>query len=222
MNLPLLNGLVVATSGRDVDVTSLVAFEMGYRGKLFDHFDCSVNLFWHDYEDLGSFSLQLGPPGLLQYKYDNSSGRVSLYGLEFESKYKVSDDLTLLGNYTFQQLDWKASSSIIDMDFISPPKHKFMLGARYKVNNDLRIAGHLFYVDTVNSPNPANPFGSRHIDPYLRLDLNAEYKFWNDQATLTVGVKNLLDDNHYEGGTLFINDAEVPRTVFAEVNIKLK
>ncbi len=222
LNIPLLNGIVAATTNRDFSATHLIAFDMGYRGKLFGLLETSLNIFWHDYKDLGMFIPKLGPPGLLRYDYDNVSGHAFLYGLEIETKYRASEKLTVLANYTYQQLDWNIDGSILDMDYITPPKHKAMLGARYKINDDLRLSAHLHYVDAVKSPNPANPFGSRHIDPYLRLDLNAEYEFWNDRATLSVGVKNLLDSNHYEGGTLFLNDAEVPRMVFAEVRIKLK
>lgn len=97
-----------------------------------------------------------------------------------------------------------------------------MLGARYSVNDDLRLSSHLYYVDAVQAPNPSNPFSPRHIDPYFRLDLRAEYEFWDDRASVAVGVRNLLDSGHYEGSTLFLNDAEVPRTVFAELRFQIK
>ena len=97
-----------------------------------------------------------------------------------------------------------------------------MLGARYAVNDDLRLSTNLFYVDAVKAPNPANPFAARGIDPYLRLDLRAEYEFWNDQASIALGVNNLLDSGHYEGSTLFLNDAEVPRMIFVEFRLRIK
>jgi hypothetical protein len=62
----------------------------------------------------------------------------------------------------------------------------------------------------------------RQVDSYFRLDLRAEREFWNDQASIAIGVKNLLDSNHYEGGTLFLNDAEVPRMFYAEVRLAVK
>jgi hypothetical protein len=77
-------------------------------------------------------------------------------------------------------------------------------------------------VDAVESPTPSNPFVPRRIDPYLRLDVNAELEFWEDRGSLTVGVKNLLDSNHHEGSSLFINNAEVPRMVFVEFRVHLK
>jgi len=142
--------------------------------------------------------------------------------VEFEAKYKVSNQLTLLGHYTYEQLNWDVDKPFTDRDYITPPKHKAMVGARYSVNDDLRLSSHLYYVDAVKSPNPANPFISRRIDPYLRLDLRAEHEFLDDRASIAVGVSNLLDSNHYEGGTLFLNDAEVPRTIFVEFRLRIK
>lgn len=219
LDIPLLNGLARVTSKRDADPTTLIAYEIGYRGRFFNQLDTSFNLFWHDFDEVFTLSPRLGPPGLLQKQSDNRSGNVALYGVEFEAKYQATDTLTLLGHYTYQQLNWDVDEPFTDRDYITPPAHKAMLGARYAVNNDLRLAAHLFYVDGVKAPNPANPFVPRRIDPYLRLDLNAEYEFWKDRASVTVGVKNLLDTNHYEGSTVFLNDAEVPRMVFAEFRL---
>lgn len=222
LDIPLLNGLAHVTSNRGFDPTTLMAYELGYRGRLFNKLDTSLNVFWHEYDEVATLSPQLGPPGLLQHRLDNRSGNVSLYGVEFEARYKASDKLTLLGHYTYQQLNWDVNKPFTDQDHITPPKHKAMVGARYAVSDDLHLAGNLFFVDAVRAPNPANPFAPRRVDPYLRLDLNAEYEFWQDRASLTVGVKNLLDTNHYEGGSLFINDAEVPRTVFVELRMHVK
>ena len=60
------------------------------------------------------------------------------------------------------------------------------------------------------------------MDSYFRLDLRAEYEFLDDQASIALGVRNLLDSNHYEGGTMFLNDAEVPRMIFAEFRLRIK
>ncbi|MCK4342475.1 MAG: TonB-dependent receptor [Phycisphaerae bacterium] len=56
---------------------------------------------------------------------------------------------------------------------------------------------------------------------YFRLDLQAEYEFWDDRASLSVGVRNLLDNHHPEGASLFLNDAEVPRMIYAEFRFSL-
>ncbi len=220
--IPLLNGMAFVTTADDVDPTTLMAYEAGYRGRLFGRLDTSVNLFWHQYDETTTLSPQLGPPGLLQTQYDNRPGDVALYGAEVEASYELSEQMTLIGNYTYQQLEWDVDVPFTDRDYITPPRHKFMLGARYTASEDLRFSGHLYFVDDVKAPNPSNPFLARTIDSYVRVDVRAEYEFWNDSASLAVGVSNLLDPNHYEGGTLFLNDAEVPRMAFAELRIRIR
>jgi len=221
LDLPMLNGLSRATGERDADAETLIAYELGYRGKFFDRLETNLNLFWNDFSDLTTLSPRLGPPGLMRMDFDNRAS-AAMYGVELDAKFAATKKLTLLGNYTFQQLDWSSSAPFHEKDSISPPKHKFMLGARYALTDDLHLSSHLYYVDAVKAPNSANPFLPRHIDPYFRLDLRAEYEFWDDRASIAVGVKNLLDANHYEGGTLFLNDAQTPRMIFAELSIRFK
>jgi hypothetical protein len=106
-------------------------------------------------------------------------------------------------------------------DAMSPPQNKFMVGARYDPIANLHLSSHLYFVDAVQAPNPSFPFLARDIDQYFRLDLQAEYEFWNKRASIAVGVRNLLDDNHPEGTSLFINNAEVPRMIYAELRVRL-
>ena len=97
-----------------------------------------------------------------------------------------------------------------------------MLGARYSPTDDLHLSTHAFWVDAVKAPSPLNPFVSKRIDPYWRLDLRCEYEFWNDQASLAVGVRNLLDSHHPDGASQFINDAQIPRMIYAEMRFSIE
>lgn len=221
IDIPLLNGIAHAKGNRDVDVETLIACELGYRGSFFDRLETSLNLFWHEFDDLTTLSPMLGPPGLIRMDMDNRAS-ASMYGVEADARYAVTKKLTLLANYTFQHLDWRSSSPFHEKDAISPPEHKAMLGVRYSPTEDLHLSGHLYYVDAVTAPLPSNPFSHRNVDSYFRLDLNAEYEFAGGRASIAVGARNLLDSNHYEGGTLFLNDAEVPRIIYAEFRIAIK
>ncbi|MHC4697744.1 MAG: TonB-dependent receptor plug domain-containing protein [Planctomycetota bacterium] len=218
-SFPIIDGLGFVESKRSMDTAQLLAYEIGYRGRLFNRLNASVNLFWHQYEDINTFTPMLGPPGLLLLQVDGNAGG-SLYGAELDAQYAASDKLTLLGNYTFQQSEWYYSTGYTTAtDFMEPPQHKFMVGTRYDITDDLYVAGNLYYVDAVRAPNPAIPVLPKRIDSYYRLDLRTEYEFWNDQASVAVGVKNLLDSNHFEGATVFANDAEVPRMFYAEFRV---
>ena len=219
VDFPLADPFLHVVSDRNMDPETLIAYELGYRGRFFDRLDVSLNGFWHDYDDLLASNFGLGPPGLMKIMSGNDAS-ISLYGVELDLKYAVTRSLTLLGNYTFQRPD--SSPSTFGSDVITPPEHKFMTGARYAVTDALRLGAHLYYVDAVTAPSGSNPIARRSIDPYFRLDLNAEYEFWKDRASVTVGVSNLLDPRHPEGGSGSLADGEVPRMIYAELRMTLK
>jgi iron complex outermembrane receptor protein len=221
LDLPLLDGLARATSHMDLRSQGLLAYELGYRTRLFDRLDLNFDVFWNEHSDVTTLSPRLGPPGLIRMdEYNRASA--SMYGAELEWKYALTKELAFLGNYTYQQLGWDSVARIQEKDMISPPSHKFMLGARYSPLSDLHLSTHAYWVDAVDAPNPWNPFVSKQIDPYWRLDLRAEYEFWNKRASVAVGVRNLLAAHHFEGATLFLNDAEVPRVIYAEFRLAIK
>lgn len=221
LRMPMLGGLAYLTADQEVEAEALLAYELGYRGRFFDRVGLSLNLFWHEYDSLSILGLRPGPPGLFRLHFDNGYA-AAIYGVELDTQYTVSAQLKLLGNYTYQIMDGRGPASIFETDYCTPPKHKFMLGARYSPVDDLHLGAHLYYVDAITAPNPSNPLQRRHVSPYFRLDLRAEYEFWQDRASVAVGVRNLLDSHHYEAGSLFVNDAEVPRTVYAELRLRFK
>ena len=222
LEMPLLNGLAYTTGQRDLDTESVISYEVGYRTKLFDRIDANLNAFWAEHSDLTTLAPRPGPPGLMQLALDRHAD-ASLYGVELETRYPVSKKLTLLGNYTYEELDWRSSDvAIRDRDMMSPPRHKAMLGVRYDPTDRLQLSSHVYYVDAVKAPYAFFPFVSRRIDAYLRWDLRAEYELVNEDASIAVGVRNLLDGGHPEGGTLFLDAGESERMVFAEFRLQIK
>ncbi len=221
IDMPLLGGLAVTTADRNLDSETLNSYELGYRHRfLNNHLHTNANVYWNEYDDVTTISPRLGPPGLIAYDLDNRA-EASTYGVELDAKYAVNSRLTLQANYTYQEMDWRSAVKLQDKDVISSPKHKAMVGAVYSLTDDIRIASNLWFVDATKSPNPSFPFVARRNDPYLRLDIRGEYDFWKKRATFAVGVRNLLDPGHYEGSSLYLNDAQVPRMVYAEVRIRL-
>ncbi len=219
----LYSGLIHQTADPATDPQTVIAYELGYRKKLLsDRLTTNINLFWHDLDDvITATTMEFGPPGLIQSKYDNRAS-AAMYGFEFEAKYAATKQLTLLANYTYQWMDWFGHMPYTDKDFITPPEHKFMIGTQYDPIKDLHLSAYLYYVDTVKAPNGTMALLPMQIPPYFRLDLRAEYEFWKKQAAVAVGVRNLLDRDHPEGGTTFLNNAEVPRMIYAEFRMSLR
>ncbi len=221
LRLPTADGLLFTTFERDASPQRLLAFEVGYHGRFADRLRANLALFWHRYRSITALRLRPGPPGLARFNVENI-GRSSVYGAELELKYRVTERLAVLCNYTFQQLDWTSRVPYGRTDGIRPPKHKLMLGLRYSPIERLHLSATAWWIDAAEASNPARPLTDMHIPPYWRLDLRAEYAFWDERASVAVGVRNLLDDHHPEGGTLFINSAEVPRMVYGELRIRYK
>ena len=205
----------------DLDTTTLMAYEIGYRQTFFDKLKTSLTLYWHEYNDIfGSttdFAKENQP--LVDSRYHNLGGS-SIYGIELEAEYPITDKLLLLGNYTYQEIDWRGSTPFVGaMDAPTPPEHKFMVGARYSPHDDWHFSGHFYYTDSTFASNPNIPIAPQRIDSYFRLDLRAEHEFWNDRGWIAVGVSNLLDPAHPEATSIFTTQAQVPRMVYGEIRI---
>lgn len=221
MQMPVAASLGYVTGESDLPNSTSMAYELGYRTVLPHGLEFDANVFWQELDDMIALGVDPGPPGLLQFSYNRESDQ-SLYGAELNLKYKITPRLTLLGHYTFQNMNWRSSEPYNHMDLIAPPKHKFMIGARYSPIDPLHLSAHLYFTDKTYGPNPSNPFGDVDIPRYFRLDLRAEYEFWKDRASAAVGVRNLLDSNHIEGSTHFTNTAESPRMVYGEVRFTFR
>lgn len=225
IDMQILDGLMAMQSDRDMDVLSEIAYELGYRKKYFDRLDTQINLYWNECRDAAGFVNKLGLPDHLLVTNLQDASNYSLYGVEMEARYAVTRKLTLLGHYTFQFMDWRSSDApdfSLALNSVSPPRHKFMIGPRYDLTDNIHLSSQLYYVDNARAPNPALPFVSKAIDSYFRWDLRAEYEFWKKRAWIAVGVQNLIDPGHYEGADKFYNDAQVPRMVYIEMRATFK
>ncbi len=224
MDFPIFEGVIRSQTVENLPAETLIAYELGYRGRHFERLDVGANLFWHEYSNLITADSGSGGAGLMRILSGaGEPAAATLGGVELDFRYHATRRLTLLGNYTYQCLDWHAHDGVVtDNNAMKPPEHKAMLGVRYSPTDDLHLSSHLYYVDATQFQVPGLPFLTQRIDPYLRLDLRGEYEFWDDTASVALGVRNLTDRTHMEGTSHSINMGEVPRTVFAEFRVTLK
>lgn len=221
LNAPFTEGLFYYTSDQDLQSEQLIAYELGHRATFFERLSTDLSLYCHDYDNLTILKPELGPPGLVRYNFQNGY-QATTFGLEADAKYALTERLTLLGNYTFEKMSTDGRYSLANTEAMTLPKHKFMLGTRYNPIDRLNLSAHLFFVDDTNGPNPLLPFRRMQFAEYFRLDLRAEYEFWKDRGTVAVGVRNLLDSHHPEGTSLFLNNTEVPRMIYAEMRLNFR
>ncbi len=218
--MALLNSLSYITGKKDIDPLTVSACEIGYRARINERFDIGSAAYFQYAEDHGTLSLGLGKTAPIEF-LDGNRGRSKIYGLELDARYRATEKLTFLGNYTLAFMDWDGSKPFYETELVTTPKNKFMLGARYDATDDLHLSTHLYYVDNVNLICSNLPLMEDSIDSYLRLDLRAEYEFWYDRASFAVGVRNLLDPDHKEVTTSFLTPTETPRMIFAEFRVAI-
>jgi iron complex outermembrane receptor protein len=222
LDTPMFGGLIRTQGARSVEASSLLAYELGYRGRVGGRVEHSAAVFYHDYSGLPVTQPRLGPPGLLRLEYDNGPDPTT-YGFEWEGRIRATERLVLLGNYTFERLNDDAALPIqVTADLFSVPEHKFMVGAQYAATQDVRLSTYLYYVDDVYAPNPSLPFLPKKADAYFRWDIRAEHELWKDSAFVAVGVQNLVDSDHSEGASAYLNGAEVPRMFYIEFRAAIK
>lgn len=222
LDTPVFGGIGRVGTDRELRPVELLAYELGYRTRVFERLDLNADVFWHEYASNYGLATRLGPPGLFQLRTEEV-GDSSLYGFEMEARYRVTDTLKLLGHYTFQNLDWRSATEFTgSQDTTVPPRNKFMVGAQWDPVKDLHLSGHLYWVDSTLTPNADFQPLPRHVDSYFRLDLRAEYEFWEKRAALAVGVRNLTDPSHFETGSVAFVPGEAPRTIYAQLRLTFK
>jgi len=221
VDVSLMNGGSRMVVDRGLDATGMLGYEIGYRKKFFKKLDTSYALYWHEYSDVFGTNTMMHMPPKPNLMAVRNIGEASMYGFESEAKYPITRKLTLVGNYTYQALDWRTSVPKFTsaMDLNTPPKHKFMVGPRYKVTDRLTLSGQVYFVDDVKGPLPIFPLFQKHIPAYFRVDLRAEYELIKKRAWLAVGVQNLTDPAHFEATSGFETEAQVPRMVYGELRM---
>ena len=221
VRIPYLGGLVNITSTDNDTPQKVIAYELGSRARLSDRAQVSAVLFWHEYDDLTTLSMELGPPGLLRI-HNESRAKASTYGLEIDAECELSERVSLHANYTFERMDWRSHVDFRDEDYMTMPEHKCMIGAVCSPTDDWHLSAHAYYVGEVLAPDYVNPIAVYNIDDYVRVDVRSEHEFKDDSVALAIGVRNLLDAHHYEGMTSFADATQVPRIVYAELRVHLR
>ena len=179
----------------------LVSYELGYRGKLKDNLELNVEGFVNKHKDL------IGKKGSSPAVWNNVLD-VTTYGIETAIDYRPFKWWLVRGFHAYEhQTDEKNlnDSNTGKLSVCTVPKHKLGLTNRFYLDKSTILNTQLYWSDTFFNLNDP---GER-VDPYFRFDIRLGKTFWNDNAELAFGIKNLTDQSHSEGGNY-----EVPRQVY--------
>ena len=188
----------------DLNSEEVLAMELGYRVEPAAGLSLDFAAFANRYDDLIAYVPTAPRPGTPPFDFvfphvaDNAMDGES-YGVEVAAHWKVTDWWRLSGSYSFIDTSIHRRQNAVERNDevaieVSVPPHQFQLHSYANVGRDLELNASLYYVDEIG----LHPdLGQGTIPSYLRVDLNATWRPKKD-LELTLGVQNLLDDQHLE------------------------
>lgn len=146
-----------------VDNEELTAIELGYKGSIAESLSVSASAFFYDYEDM-QVELDILDPrsGIVTSRLANAPA-VEIVGLELETIWAATDNLTLMANYSYLESEFK------DDFFVSDNKDNQV---RNVVGNEMN-----------RTPNNKLSLVAHYLQPFSAGDLSftANYSFIDDQ-----------------------------------------
>lgn len=176
-------------------------YELGVEQFLFNrHTRLGVAGFWNDIEDMISYRTEIIDGNTHRVK--TNAGKVRTYGLEFEAEQRVTDWLSLWGNYTYTHarvLENETDPESEGKKLTGIPEHMFNLGVdtTYKWAK-LSVIGRYFskiYGSSDNSDIARGVYASYEPAFFLDAKLTVSPVKYMD---LFVSVENMLDKHYYE------------------------
>ena len=147
--------------------------------------DLKLNVFVYQIKDL--VEIQFGVPASNALE---QSGR----GFEFELEWRPSDDLTLMGNYAWQN----AEDDDTNRDVPNAPQQQFYLRSVWDVTQDITASAVFNWV--ADRERPAGD-SRDHVDDYAVVDLVIKYSNLIDGLDISLIGKNIFDEDVREPST---------------------
>lgn len=209
--------LVEVRPSPDFESEVLVAYEAGYRHQWTPALMTDVSVFYNDYDQLSTLSLQapeFGFPPLhviLPVATTNLTSGVA-YGFEAWATWRVDDALNVTAAYSYLDLNLDGPPPELaigaEVGEGQSPRNQFNLRAQWDVTERVAVDSTLFYVDDL----PA--FG---VSSYWRFDARVGWRIC-DEVLLEIVGQNIFDDAHREfGNTSEVGTTEIQRSVFGRL-----
>lgn len=201
----------------DLKAETLMAYELGYRGRPSSRTALDVVGFYNHYERLINIDRTVpvaGPPFEKPLPWTNSRPGY-VFGGEITGRWVPARSWTLSSAYAFYQEHLRTS----DRFEASYPKHMGRLQSYWEVSPSVGLTHTALYYSTIDLNHADRKF---RVDPYWRMDLALTWRPTSRVEFLVAG-RNLLDPRHPEYGTIIFDAAgQIPRSVYAQVTYKTR
>ncbi len=192
--------LVLLKGNRDIDSEKLMAYELGYKGKMLDWLSVDLALFFNSYDDLVtieplSTTPSFSPLPIPHMEYDMTDKNMmdgETYGLELAMNMKLTDWWRLSGAYTYTRLflhrDSDSSSTNAEEAEKETPEHQFSLRSSMNLPENLGLDLWFRYTDDLAAQN---------VPSYFTIDTHISWQPTKNFEISFTG-RNLLDSRHPE------------------------
>ncbi len=184
----------------------IVAYELGYRGKLAKNLELNIEGFFNRHKDLMGTELVGGIK-----KWQNTLD-TKTYGLETSIDWKPCNWWLVRASHSYEHQTQADQLNRQDethgkLFVFRVPKHKVGLTNRFYLDKSTTLNTQLFWSDTYFDGDTSPD----RIDSYFRFDFRLARRIWNDAAEVAFGVTNLTSHFHDEFGS---TTQKVPRQIY--------
>jgi iron complex outermembrane receptor protein len=194
------SGVIVPLSlqgNPDLPVEKLLAWEVGHRVQIGPRLSLDTALFYNEYQRLVSV-----PPTTFGTLGSEATGTV--YGADLAASFQATPDWRLEGSVSFIETDIRGP--VLQFDEDGTPQHLAQLRSTWTFAPGWELYSAVYHVGAI----PRLAIGS-----YERIDLGLTWRP-GERTEWTLRGHNLGDPSHPEA-----SGAEVPRSVFAQVTLRL-
>lgn len=214
--------LVFFSETAQYDPEELIAYEVGYKGGLFDNtLQLNASLYYYDYETIHTFGTEptvVGGESTTTTSVLEAPG-AEMKGFELEATWLATDQLTLGGNYSFIDSEYTKSLLIVDgadprtpaslfanqddrlrdikgNQLMQVPEQKGVFWAAYEIplaeNGNVELRGAFSWIDEVYFSQFETEFDK--APAYERLDLRATWTSPARRWIVSAFVNNAFDE----------------------------
>ncbi len=226
---PGATGTIRVAGSHHYDSENLIAYELGYRFQPTKRLSVDIATFYNVYknnrttESVPSFTNPVNSTDtIFPIIYDNSMDGET-FGLEILTDWNVTDSWKLTAEYTYLQMLLHLDNASNDFGRDLPdvwrdeftegesPQNQGSLRSYLNLPYNLEFDTSLYYVDHL---------ASFDVPSYIRLDARLGWQP-TESLDVSVGVKNLLDNEHLEvGSTDSRSSTEIERSVYFKINCR--